>query len=121
MQDLEKDKMNQKKKLKFLEDFKEKIITGEKTSTIRKGFVEKYEKGDIVDVMVGNETIGEAEITEIKHLSFKEITTEDAIQDGFKSKKELKKVLKKIYPDFKSTDEVTKIEFILKRLKNYEH
>ena len=111
----EEEEIKQRKKLKFLDEFKEKILSGEKTSTIRKGFVDKYEKGDIVDVIAGDETIGEAEITEIKHLSFKELTTEDAIQDGFKSKKELKKTLKKIYPDFKSTDEITKIEFVLKK------
>jgi hypothetical protein len=112
-------KQDSRKVLKFLPEFREKILAGDKVSTIRKGRVEKYKEGDVVDLMAGDEFIGEAIITNVKHRIFKEVSPTDARKDGFKSKSELKKALKKIYGTFKGNDLITQIEFrLVKRMKD---
>ncbi len=116
---MEDNNLTEKRKtLKFLPEFRDRILTGDKTSTIRKGKVDKYKEGDVVELIVGDEVIGDAVITEIKHRIFKEISPADARKDGFRSKSELKRALKKIYGTFKGEDLVTQIEFrLLKRRK----
>jgi len=111
---------SRKKALKFLPEFRDKILSGEKVSTIRKGRVERYGEGEIVEVLAGDEVLGEAEIVRVAHRKFREISKNDAKKDGFKSKSELKKVLKKIYGKFKSDDVITQIEFRLIR-QNSRH
>ncbi len=107
-----------RKKLKFLEDYKHPIISGVKTTTIRKGHVNKYKEGDVVEIITGNEVIGEALIKAVRHKTFKEITPNDARKDGFSSKSKLKKALKEIYGAFKSDEPITQIEFeMIKRKK----
>ena len=106
-----------KKVLRFLPEFRDKILNREKTSTVRKGRVEKYEKGDVVEILIGEENIGEAVITSVKHLMFRELTPSDAKKDGFKSKSELKRTLKHIYGRMKGEDVITHIEFELLRKK----
>ncbi len=106
-----------KKKLKFLQDYKGLILSGAKTSTIRKGHKSKYQEGDVVDIVAGDEVIGEAVIKAVRHTTFKELTPKDARKDGFSSKSKLKKALKEIYGEFKSDDPITQIEFEMVKRK----
>ncbi|HEX54747.1 MAG: ASCH domain-containing protein [Candidatus Altiarchaeales archaeon] len=106
--------MVKRKRLNFRKRYKDKILSGMKKATIRLGRVKKYGIGDVVDIYAGDEKISSAVISKIRYLKFKELTREDVMKDGFKSKSELKRALKKIYKkEFKSDSDLTQIEFIL--------
>ncbi|HDN83718.1 MAG TPA: ASCH domain-containing protein [Candidatus Altiarchaeales archaeon] len=108
-----------RKRLNFRKKYGKKILEGKKTATIRLGRIEKYRVGDLVDIYAGDEKIATAVISKVKHLTFSQLTREDARKDGFKSKSELKRALKRIYKkDFKSDSEITQIEFFLDKSSN---
>ncbi len=83
------------KVLKFRRKYKDKIVSGEKTSTIR--LETRLKPGDTVLVIAGSETIGTAKILGVTDRKFKDLTEEDAGLDGFRSLQELRAELKDIY------------------------
>ena len=91
------------------------ILSGKKRATIRKGFVvPKYEE---VIIHSGGRPIAKARITKIVHKKVKDLTDKDAKVDGFRTKKELLKSLKKIYGRLDKKDDITIIEFkVIQRL-----
>ena len=91
-----------RKVLKFKKKYATGLEEGIKTSTIRRNT--NLKEGDIVDIMVGNDVIGTAKIFMVEKKKLKELTLSDAKMDGFKSLKDLKKALKRIYGR-KITDE----------------
>lgn len=102
------------KRLNFREEYKDKILSGKKRATIRLGKVSKYEVGDLVDIYAGDKKISSAIISKVRYLKFKDLKREDVRKDGFKSKAELKRALKKIYKkEFKTNSYLTQIEFII--------
>jgi len=103
-----------KKQLRFLKMFEEDLLKGRKTSTLRKGKIEIFEEGEEVEVLAGKKKIGRAIIKKISFVKFKEIGKEEAEQDGFKSRRKLKRMLKRIYGKVSREDEFTKIEFEMK-------
>lgn len=84
-----------KKHLEFKNKFRNKILSGEKTTTLR--FRTNLKKGDLAYIHCGGDVIGIAEIEEVVEKSIDDLTDEIAKLDGFKDKKELLKELKKFY------------------------
>jgi len=105
--------MVKKKPLNFSKEYRNKILSGEKTSTIR--LKTNLKVGEKVQIVVGGEKLGEAEITSIKRKDLLSLTDEDAKKDGFKNKKELLKALKKHYGKLPSDTIVYIVSF--KKLK----
>ncbi len=87
------------------------ILKGEKTTTIRLGIVIPRHREVIIHG--GGKVIGKAIIEEVRHKKVKDLSYEDAILDGFSSKEELIRELKKVYPDLKRSSYVTIIKFRL--------
>ncbi len=93
------------------------ILSGKKTATIRLGIVKpKYRE---IIVHGGGKPVAKIEIVSVKHKKVKELTNEDAVKDGFRSKDELIKELEKVYDGITLDDWVTIIEFrVVQRLDN---
>ena len=87
--------MAKKKKLQFKKEFGKGIASGRKTSTIR--LSSSLREGDEVVVFAGNEELGIAKIEGVEAKRVKDLTNEDALRDGFRSKEELIRALRKIY------------------------
>ncbi|MGB9729411.1 MAG: ASCH domain-containing protein [Thermoprotei archaeon] len=87
--------MTIQKSLKFKSEFKDQIISGKKTTTIRLN--KDFDEGDEVNIIIGNEIIGKAIITRIANTTLDKLTDKDAIKDGFRNKTELISTLKEIY------------------------
>ncbi|MEM0371619.1 MAG: ASCH domain-containing protein [Ignisphaera sp.] len=83
------------KKLVFKLDYAGKILSGEKTTTIR--LSTNLREGDIVEVYVGHVRIGKALIKRIYRKKLKDLSDEEIRSDGFKSIEDLIKSLAKIY------------------------
>ncbi len=88
--------MSKIKTLVFSKEYKEKLLSGEKTSTLRLKTILK--KGDLVNIVAGGENLGVAKIIQVKKVTLKELSTSEVRKDGFKNKKHLLKALKKHYP-----------------------
>jgi len=101
--------MVKKKPLNFSKEYRNKILSGEKTSTIR--LKTNLKVGEKVQIVVGGEKLGEAEITSIKRKDINSLTDEEARKDGFKNKKELLKALKKHYGKLSSDTHVYIVSF----------
>ncbi len=89
--------------------FIEKMLSGEKISTIRLGRVKPKYKEMIVHG--GGRPVAKILITSITYKKVKELNDCDARKDGFKDKKELLNELKKVYGEISPEDTVTIIEF----------
>jgi cytidine deaminase len=100
-----------RKILRFKEKFKEDILSGRKTTTIRR--YSKLKPGEIVRIEVGGEVIGEAEIRRVVRKEFKNLTVKDALSDGFKSLNDLKRTLQSLYGKIYEDDTLYIIEFRL--------
>lgn len=87
--------MVKRKPLNFSKEYRDKILSGEKTSTIR--LKTNFKVGERVQIIAGGEKLGEAEIISIKRKDLLSLTDEDAKKDGFKNRRELLKALKKHY------------------------
>jgi len=76
----------------FKKQFKEKILNGEKYTTIRKRFF--YKKNNIIKTNLGINLY----IEDIKKIKLSNITDAMALADGFSEKKSLINCLKDFYP-----------------------
>ncbi len=84
------------KKLRFKKKFIPLILTGRKKTTIR--IKKMCEVGDIIEVLDENDNfISKAIVTNIRVKRYSELTSADAILDGFKDLDELRYILKNIY------------------------
>lgn len=101
--------MSKSKTLNFTKIYKEKILSGKKSSTVRLRTTLK--RGEVVDIIVGGERIGKAKILNVKKLSLKDLTNKDAVRDGFKDKKSLLKALKRHYSNITEDSTVYFISF----------
>ena len=101
-----------KKKLIFKQMYGPDILEGKKTSTIR--LYSPVKKGDVVEIRAGKVRIGTAVIEDVEVKEVRELTDEDAGRDGFNSREELIKALRKIYGKrISNTTEVKLIKFRL--------
>ncbi len=96
------------KKLVFKQEYCQDILEGKKRSTIR--LTSNLKKGDIVEIRAGWIKVGTAIIEDVMDKEIRELTDEDAKLDGFSSKDELIKALKRIYG--KKVSENTKVKLI---------
>lgn len=71
------------------------ILEGKKTSTIRLGYIIPKKKEIIIHS--GGRPIAKAVISEVVHKRLSELDEDDVVREGYSSKKELIKELKKIY------------------------
>ncbi|MHA1628292.1 MAG: ASCH domain-containing protein [Candidatus Baldrarchaeia archaeon] len=108
-----------KKTLDFDEIYIRKILEEKKITTIRRG-VRNFKVGEKVLITSQDRIYAEAEITEIRRLKVSDLTDEDALKDGFSSKEELLRALKKYYSSIRPSDTVTIIGFkILKKFSDF--
>jgi len=89
--------------------FVDKILSGEKATTIRLGKVEIRSKEFYIHA--GGRIVARAVVEDVTYKRVKELTDEDAKADGFSSVSELKEELKRFYPNIKEHDWVTIIRF----------
>ncbi|RLE49316.1 MAG: hypothetical protein DRJ31_05380 [Candidatus Methanomethylicota archaeon] len=101
--------MVRRKQLNFKKEYKEKIASGQKTSTIR--LKTNLRKGDEVEILSGGFKVGIARIVSVESKLVCELTDEDARRDGFRDKRELMKALKRYYGELKGEDRVHVIGF----------
>jgi len=95
-------------------EYVDAILRGEKTTTVRLGIV--IPKYRTIIIHGGGKVIGKAIIEEVKHKRIRELTDADAKLDGFSSKEELLRELKKVYKDIAPSDYATIIKFRLIQL-----
>ncbi len=98
-------------------DYADLILRGLKRATIRLGIIKpRYNE---VIVHSGGRPIAKVYIKNVRYKLIKELDAKDARLDGFKSREELIKNLKRVYGEVKDDDIVTIIEYeILQRLDN---
>ena len=109
----------EKRILDFDDVYVRKILEGKKVTTIRKG-IRDFKVGEKILITSQDRIYAEAEITEIRRLKVSDLTDEDALKDGFSSKEELLKALKKYYSSIRPSDTVTIIGFkILKKFSDF--
>ncbi len=98
-------------------DYADLILRGLKRATIRLGIIKpRYNE---VIVHSGGRPIAKVYIKNVRYKLIKELDDKDARLDGFKSREELIKNLKRVYGEVKDDDIVTIIEYeILQRLDN---
>ena len=89
----------------------EKILSGAKTTTIRLGLLKpRYEE---IIIHSGGRPIAKARIMAVRHKRISNLTSGDAVRDGFNSVDELLDYLRKAYGELKPETTVTIIEFQL--------
>jgi len=95
----------------------EKILDGRKRATVRKGLVKtKYPE---IIIHGGGRPVAKARIKAVTHKRVGELTDEDARLDGFNSRDELIRELRRVYGELSEEDWVTIIEFeVVQRLDN---
>ncbi|MCD6154317.1 MAG: ASCH domain-containing protein [Candidatus Verstraetearchaeota archaeon] len=101
--------------IKFRKKYIKLILSGEKTTTIRKGIIKARERE--VTVCSNGKPICRAEILNLQYKRLKDLTDEDAERDGFRDLLELLQELENIYGDIDPFDWFTIIKF---RVKNGE-
>ncbi|MHC1627227.1 MAG: ASCH domain-containing protein [Candidatus Nezhaarchaeales archaeon] len=100
-------------------DFADLVLAGIKTATIRLGVV-KPKKRQVL-LHSGGKVLAELEITDVEVKKVRELTDEDAKQDGFQSRQQLIENLEKIYGRLRPDDHVTIIRFrVLRRIEGSE-
>ncbi len=93
------------------------ILSGEKITTIRRGII--VPSSENVYLRSNKRIVAELKVENVKYVRVEDLTTLDAIRDGFKSRSELLKNLKKCYPDLKNNEWVSIIEFrVVRKLSN---
>jgi len=101
--------MPKRKQLNFKKEYREKIASGQKTSTIR--LKTSLKEGDEVEILSGGFKVGIAKVTSVESKLINELTDDDAKRDGFGSKHELMKALRRHYGELKEDDRVHVIGF----------
>ena len=84
------------------------LLSGRKKATIRLGKV--IPKYDEVIIHSWGRPIAKARIVKVIYKRIRELTNEDAWKDGFKTRDELLRELRRVYGDFNDNDLVTVIE-----------
>jgi len=97
-------------RINFDAEYVRPIIRGEKVTTIRKG-IKSYPVGRIVDLTVNYTPFARAKVEKVVVKRVGELTDEDAKRDGFESREELIRALKRIYGDIRDNDFVTIVHF----------
>ncbi|QOJ79505.1 ASCH domain-containing protein [Infirmifilum lucidum] len=91
--------------LSFRLSYLERLFSGEKSTTIRRGIVQPLRSE--VYLESNGKIYGEARVKSLRFTRVADLTDEDAKKDGFNSRKDLLDALREIYPDIKDEDWVT--------------
>ncbi|WP_290596813.1 MULTISPECIES: ASCH domain-containing protein [unclassified Archaeoglobus] len=97
-------------KINFDAEFVDRIISGEKITTVRRG-IKSYPVGRIVELTANGERFALAKVKKVVIKRLKELTEEDARRDGFESRDALLSTLKRIYGEIKDEEFVTVVHF----------
>jgi hypothetical protein len=100
--------MPKRKRITFKRAYAADILEGRKESTVRLNT--NLKKGDIVDIISGIIKIGTAKVELIEEKTVSQLTDEDAKKDGFRTREELVKALRKIYGN--KIDDSTRVKVI---------
>lgn len=96
------------------EEYVDKIVKGEKRTTIRRGIVSPSRQR--VFLKSDGVVWGEATIDSVTYTKLGRLREEDARMDGFNSLKELREELSRIYPGISPEEWVTIINFRVSRI-----
>ena len=102
--------MREEKKINFDEEYVEAIRSGEKVTTVRRG-IKSYPVGRIVELTVNYRPFARARVDKVVIKRVKELSDEDARRDGFSSRDDLIKALKRIYGNINEEEFVTVVHF----------
>ncbi len=97
-------------RINFDSEFVDRIINGEKITTVRRG-IKSYPVGRIVELTANGQRFALAKVKKVVVKRVRELTDEDAVRDGFKSREELISALKRIYGDIRDDEFVTVVHF----------
>ncbi len=100
------------RRINFDRDYVDKILKRKKVTTIRRG-IKRYPVGELVDLTVDYKPFVKARVDKVVVKRVNELTEEDAIKDGFKSRAELISALKEIYGDIKDKEFITIVHFTI--------
>lgn len=105
------------KVLRIVGKFKEKLLKGEKTITIRLPGKKKFREGETVRIDCGDKILGKAVIKKIYRKKIKELTDDEINRDGLKDRNELIRTLRRLYEQKITPEtEVEVIEFEIKEI-----
>jgi len=97
----------------------EKLLSGEKKATIRLGIVRP--KYDEVIIHAGGRPVAKAKIKRVYYRRVRELSINEARLEGFNSREELLRELRRIYGDISDDEYVTILELeVVQRLDNLE-
>ncbi len=100
-------------------EYVDDILKGRKRATIRLGVV-RLRYPELI-VHGGGRPVAKIRVTSVRYKKVSELTDEDAVKDGFRTKEELVEALRRTYGDVKPDDYVTIIEFeVLQDLTHLE-
>ena len=97
-------------KINFDSEYVDKIIAGEKITTVRRG-IKSYPVGRIVELTANGERFALAKVKKVVVKRVRELSEEDAARDGFDSREALISALRKIYGEIKDDEFVTVVHF----------
>ena len=100
--------------LRFKKNFLEDVLQGRKTITIRWGIL-RIKYSDVI-IVCENYAYGIASIEKVDYITLRDLPLEIIKSEGFKSKEEFIKVLKKLYPKINDKSYVTVINFKVKEV-----
>ena len=102
-------------RLVFRKKYVELLLSGRKRTTIRLGKVRIRSR--VVVIAQGQTPVALARVEEVRYKKVRDLTEEDAREDGFKNLIELFRELRSIYGDFSLDDDITIVRLsIIKRL-----
>ena len=101
-------------KIDFDPKYVQKILSGKKRATIRRG-IRQVKPGDVVVLTADNKPFATAQIVRVSLKRVSELTNADARKDGYRSVQRLKHELRRFYPKLGDDDIVTIIEFEVDR------
>lgn len=102
--------MREEKRINFDEEYVEAIKSGDKVTTVRRG-IKSYPVGRIVELTANYKPFARARVDKVVIKRVKELSNEDARRDGFSSRDDLIKALKRIYGNINEEEFVTVVHF----------
>jgi hypothetical protein len=102
------------RRINFNPEYVAAILKGRKSTTVRRGR-RRYARGEVVELTANGRTFALARVVECVVKRVAELTDEDARLDGFASRGELLRALRRIYGSVGGEEYVTVVRFELLR------
>lgn len=97
-------------KINFDTDYIDIILNRKKKTTVRKG-IRSYPVGRLVELTADGERFALAKVKKVVVKRVGELTDDDARMDGFQSREDLIRALRRIYGDISEKEFVTVVHF----------